>query len=107
MTRRSASGGLQHSARRHTSRARTGGFTLLEIVVVLALFGLITALLIGGSGFDWADYGYLTDANGYTLTIDRTAGTITVAGRGEREPWVASADEQAEARNRRVEIKLR
>lgn len=50
MARRSASGGLQHSARRHTSRAPTGGFTLLEIVVVLALFGLITALLIGGSG---------------------------------------------------------
>jgi len=32
---------------------------------------------------------------------------ITVAGRGEREPLVATADEVAEARNRRVEIKLR
>jgi prepilin-type N-terminal cleavage/methylation domain-containing protein len=27
-----------------------GGFTLLEILVVLALFGLISALMIGGSG---------------------------------------------------------
>ncbi|MBB4844609.1 outer membrane protein OmpA-like peptidoglycan-associated protein [Paucibacter oligotrophus] len=32
---------------------------------------------------------------------------ITVVGRGEREPLVATADEVAEARNRRVEIKLR
>lgn len=32
---------------------------------------------------------------------------ITTAGRGEREPLVPTADEQAEARNRRVEIKLR
>jgi OOP family OmpA-OmpF porin len=32
---------------------------------------------------------------------------ITVAGRGEREPAVATADEVAEARNRRVEIKIR
>lgn len=32
---------------------------------------------------------------------------IAVAGRGEREPVVATADEVAEARNRRVEIKLR
>jgi outer membrane protein OmpA-like peptidoglycan-associated protein len=32
---------------------------------------------------------------------------ISVAGRGEREPLVAGADETAEARNRRVEIKLR
>ena len=32
---------------------------------------------------------------------------ISVAGRGEREPAVATADEVAEARNRRVEIKLR
>ena len=32
---------------------------------------------------------------------------ISVAGRGEREPLVATADEVAEARNRRVEIKLR
>lgn len=35
------------------------------------------------------------------------AQAISVAGRGEREPLVATADEQAEARNRRVEIKLR
>lgn len=40
MLRRSAIGGL------HRSR----GFSLLELVVVLALFGLISALLIGGSG---------------------------------------------------------
>ena len=32
---------------------------------------------------------------------------ISVAGRGEREPLVATADEVAEAANRRVEIKLR
>lgn len=32
---------------------------------------------------------------------------ISVAGRGEREPLVPTADEVAEARNRRVEIKLR
>jgi outer membrane protein OmpA-like peptidoglycan-associated protein len=32
---------------------------------------------------------------------------ITVAGRGEREPVVPTADEVAEARNRRVEIKIR
>lgn len=32
---------------------------------------------------------------------------ITVVGRGEREPVVVTADEVAEARNRRVEIKLR
>lgn len=32
---------------------------------------------------------------------------MTVAGRGEREPVVATADEVAEARNRRVEIKVR
>lgn len=32
---------------------------------------------------------------------------ITVAGRGEREPVVPTADEVAEARNRRVEIKVR
>ncbi len=35
------------------------------------------------------------------------AQAISIAGRGEREPLVATADEQAEARNRRVEIKLR
>lgn len=32
---------------------------------------------------------------------------IQVAGRGEREPAVPTADEVAEARNRRVEIKIR
>ncbi len=32
---------------------------------------------------------------------------ITVAGRGERAPLVATADEVAEPRNRRVEIKIR
>jgi len=37
--------------------------------------------------------------------VDR--GAITVAGRGEREPVVPTADEVAEARNRRVEIKIR
>ena len=36
------------------------------------------------------------------------AGTaIDVAGRGEREPLVATADDVAEARNRRVEISIR
>jgi outer membrane protein OmpA-like peptidoglycan-associated protein len=34
-------------------------------------------------------------------------GAISVAGRGEREPVVPTADEMAEARNRRVEIKIR
>ena len=33
--------------------------------------------------------------------------SITVAGRGEREPLVSTADEVAEAKNRRVEINLR
>lgn len=33
--------------------------------------------------------------------------SIEVAGRGEREPLVPTADEVAEARNRRVEIQLR
>ncbi len=33
--------------------------------------------------------------------------SINVAGRGEREPLVATADEVAEARNRRVEINIR
>lgn len=37
--------------------------------------------------------------------VDRAL--ISVAGRGEREPVVPTADEVAEARNRRVEIKLR
>ena len=37
--------------------------------------------------------------------LARTA--ITVAGRGEREPAVPTADEVAEPRNRRVEIKIR
>ncbi len=32
---------------------------------------------------------------------------ISTVGRGEREPLVATADEVAEARNRRVEIKIR
>lgn len=36
-----------------------------------------------------------------------SADVVTVVGRGEREPAVATADEVAEARNRRVEIKLR
>lgn len=65
MARRSSSGGLHSFARpaalrpsgsgglaapKFGRRRNVGGFTLLEIVVVLALFGLITALLIGGSG---------------------------------------------------------
>ena len=37
--------------------------------------------------------------------VDRTQ--ISVVGRGEREPLVPTADEVAEPRNRRVEIKLR
>ena len=39
--------------------------------------------------------------------VDRRGRDVSVAGRGEREPAVATADEVAEARNRRVEIKLR
>jgi outer membrane protein OmpA-like peptidoglycan-associated protein len=35
------------------------------------------------------------------------AAQIEVAGRGEREPVVATADEVAEPRNRRVEISIR
>ena len=34
-------------------------------------------------------------------------GQIQVAGRGEREPLVATDDEVAEPRNRRVEISVR
>ena len=33
--------------------------------------------------------------------------SISVAGRGEREPLVQTADEVAEPRNRRVEINVR
>jgi len=40
-----------------------------------------------------------------TAGVPRNA--VTVAGRGEREPEVPTADEVAEPRNRRVEIKLR
>ena len=40
-----------------------------------------------------------------TAGVARSA--ITVAGRGEREPAVPTADEVAEARTRRVEIKIR
>jgi outer membrane protein OmpA-like peptidoglycan-associated protein len=36
-----------------------------------------------------------------------TRGAVSVVGRGEREPAVPTDDEVAEARNRRVEIKLR
>jgi len=54
MSHRSAIGGLQRSAGLLAPPSRPGrdpaGFTLLEILVVLALFGLISALLIGGSG---------------------------------------------------------
>lgn len=39
------------------------------------------------------------------LGIDRSV--INVVGRGEREPLVQTVDSVAEARNRRVEIKLR
>jgi len=35
------------------------------------------------------------------------ADRISVAGRGEREPLVPTADEVAEPRNRRVEINVR
>jgi outer membrane protein OmpA-like peptidoglycan-associated protein len=41
------------------------------------------------------------------VTAGFDAARITVAGRGEREPLVPTADEVAEPRNRRVEIKLR
>ena len=41
--------------------------------------------------------------------VDRgiATGAISVAGRGEREPIVATADEVSEPRNRRVEINVR
>lgn len=48
MSRRSAIGGLHRATNPAAPRAR--GFSLLEILVVLALFGLMSALLIGGSG---------------------------------------------------------
>lgn len=35
---------------RHRGRRRAGAFSLLEIVMVLALFGLIASLLIAGAG---------------------------------------------------------
>ena len=41
------------------------------------------------------------------LAAGVTADKISAAGRGEREPVVETADEVAEPRNRRVEIKLR
>jgi prepilin-type N-terminal cleavage/methylation domain-containing protein len=60
MFHRSAIGGLHRFAGLHAPPSRpgpaapkpsgAGGFSLLEIVVVLALFGLISVLLIGGSG---------------------------------------------------------
>jgi outer membrane protein OmpA-like peptidoglycan-associated protein len=41
--------------------------------------------------------------------VDRgiPTGSINVAGRGEREPVVLTADEVSEPRNRRVEINVR
>lgn len=54
MACRSSSGGLHHFGRPAVGPTRAGGlgrgFTLLEIVVVLALFGLVSVLLLGGSG---------------------------------------------------------
>ena len=41
------------------------------------------------------------------LKVGIAADRIRVAGRGEREPLVPTADEVAEARNRRVEINVR
>lgn len=41
------------------------------------------------------------------LSASVKASHVDVAGRGEREPLVATADEVAEARNRRVEISVR
>lgn len=41
------------------------------------------------------------------VTAGATADRISTAGRGEREPLVATDDEVPEPRNRRVEIKLR
>jgi outer membrane protein OmpA-like peptidoglycan-associated protein len=41
------------------------------------------------------------------ITGGISAEHIDVAGRGEREPLVQTADEVAEARNRRVEINVR
>lgn len=41
------------------------------------------------------------------IALGVKAGGFEVAGRGEREPLVATADEVAEARNRRVEISVR
>ena len=50
----SAIGGLHRLAGLVATKPRAGrgeaGFTLLEIIVVLVLFGLISAVLIGGSG---------------------------------------------------------
>lgn len=44
---------------------------------------------------------------GTLLAIGIAAAAVTVVGRGEREPAVATADEVPEARNRRVVIKVR
>ncbi len=41
------------------------------------------------------------------ITLGIPAGDIYAAGRGEREPFVATADEVSEPRNRRVEIRVR
>jgi len=44
---------------------------------------------------------------GFLVEIGIPAARIQVAGRGEREPLVPTADNVAEARNRRVEISVR
>lgn len=41
------------------------------------------------------------------VSLGIAAEVIIVAGRGEREPPVPTADEVAETRNRRVEISVR
>lgn len=41
------------------------------------------------------------------VNVGIAADRVRVAGRGEREPLVPTADEVAEARNRRVEINVR
>ncbi|MBS1198781.1 MAG: OmpA/MotB [Proteobacteria bacterium] len=44
---------------------------------------------------------------GILVAAGIAAASVEVAGRGEREPQVVTADEVAEARNRRVEINVR
>ncbi|MBL8337693.1 MAG: hypothetical protein JNM97_13040, partial [Rhodoferax sp.] len=50
--------------------------------------GLGNDTLDGQDGFDTISYTYLTDANGYALTFNRSLGTLAVAGTGGNSAYV-------------------